>query len=104
MAEWSRHEAFCGSDATASTLYRDAAQLAAIAELMHAQRAAIGADVVAALRACAKLISERGLGTLYAYELQAHDALHPHILTGLDSQLRAVSRVHDLFGLGWTLS
>jgi len=78
MAEWSQHEAFCASQATEKTLYRDAAQLAAIGNLMQAQRAEIMIDVVGALRERARLLNEHALGPLYEFELQVRDTSQAH--------------------------
>jgi hypothetical protein len=41
MAEWSRHEAFCGGIASGELMHRTAARLAAIEELIITQRTAV---------------------------------------------------------------
>ena len=74
MAEWCRHEAFCGGDASSELIYRAASQLAALEELLAAERSAVGAVVSIYLRDEATAICHRGLGDIYAFELSVRDA------------------------------
>eukprot|EP00966_Prymnesium_polylepis_P208713 4835645-Prymnesium_polylepis.2 len=47
LAEWSHHEAFCGADDAAESVYRDAAQLAAMSQLACKVRACAARDCAA---------------------------------------------------------
>ena len=97
MAEWSRHDAFCGSDSSGALLYREASRLAAIEELLNAERAAIGTVAATTLRGGAKKLCEHGLAALYAFELevqkasQAKDAANKALKKGMAAREAAVA-------------
>ena len=74
MAEWSRHEAFCGAHSCGELLYRNAARLAAIEELLNAERTAIAYIASATLRGEAKALCDRGLSAVYGLELELREA------------------------------
>ena len=75
LAEWPKHELFCGSSACSEQLFLDASRLAAIEDLMVAERLAIGSQVVPKLREGVRMAIE-SLEGLYAFELQLRDATH----------------------------
>ena len=68
LAEWSNNELFCGSNGSSKQLHLDASRLAAIEELMLAERKAISSEVVTSLRDGVRTVSE-SLEGLYAFEL-----------------------------------
>ena len=68
FAEWSNNELFCGSNGSSKQLHLDASRLAAIEELMLAERKAISSEVVTSLRDGVRTVSE-SLEGLYAFEL-----------------------------------
>ena len=74
MAEWSRHEAFCGGIASGELMHRTAARLAAIEELIITQRMAVSAVVSICLGDEAKALCKKGLDAIYAFELMIRDA------------------------------
>ena len=73
LAEWSRHEAFCGDEESRRALHTCAAQLAAIDDLLAAEHAAIG-RAAAGLRGEARRLCEEGLDAVCAFELALRDA------------------------------
>mmetsp|Transcript_37264 Transcript_37264/g.117170 ORF Transcript_37264/g.117170 Transcript_37264/m.117170 type:complete len:357 (+) Transcript_37264:45-1115(+) len=73
LAEWSRHEAFCGDEESRRALHTCAAQLAAIDDLLAAEHAAIG-RAAAGLRGEAMRLCEEGLDAVCAFELALRDA------------------------------
>ncbi len=86
MAEWPRNELFCGSQASSEQLHLEAARLAAIEELMVAERAAISSEVAAKLREGARMVVE-SLEGLYAFELQLRD-----VSQALEAAAKALKR------------
>ena len=68
LAEWSKNELFCGSNGSSKQLHLDASRLAAIEELMLAERTAISSEVVTSLRDGVRTVSE-SLEGLYAFEM-----------------------------------
>ena len=68
LAEWSKNELFCGSNGSSKQLHLDASRLAAIEELMLAERKAISSEVVTSLRDGVRTVSE-SLEGLYAFEM-----------------------------------
>ena len=75
LAEWPKHELFCGSSVCSEQLFLDASRLAVIEDLMVAERSAIGSQVVSKLREGVRMAIE-SLEGLYAFELQLRDATH----------------------------
>ena len=75
LAEWSHNENFCGSEDVAASVYRDAAQLAAIEELAAKLHGALEDLVVFQLKEASRVV-QAGLQGLYLFELEVADATH----------------------------